>query len=37
VHAEADFDMFENENIAATNKAVVASLHAMAEKQWGGQ
>ena len=34
---EADFDLFENENVAADseNKAVLVSLHAMAEKQWG--
>lgn len=33
---EADFDLFENENVAgdAANKAAVAQLHAMVTKQW---
>eukprot|EP01052_Picozoa_sp_SAG31_P006796 SAG31_NODE_317_length_17813_cov_5.788585_3_plen_170_part_00 len=33
---EADFDLFENENVAAEpqNKEVLAQLHAMAVKQW---
>ena len=31
---EADFDMFENENVAATNKDTVDKLHAIAVKQW---
>jgi len=31
---EADFDAFENENVAAENKEVVSKHYAMAKKQW---
>ena len=34
--SEADFDLFENDNVAAepANRAVVEKLHAMAVEQW---
>jgi hypothetical protein len=32
--AEADFDAFENENVAAANAAVVAQHLAIATRQW---
>ena len=32
--AEADFDAFENENVAAANAAVVAQHLAIATQQW---
>ena len=31
---QADFDAFENENVASENAAVVAKHLAMATKQW---
>ena len=31
---EADFDAFENENVAEANAKVVADHYAIAKKQW---
>ena len=31
---EADFDAFENENVATQHPDVVQEMHALAKKQW---